>query len=699
MQAYFDWLESEKGIGLSGQQRAAVEHTEGAGLLVATPGSGKTTVIVCRTAYLMRVKGVPPRRILTLTFGKQSQLDMDRRFAALFPEAEKPRFSTIHALCLEILRRYSALSGREMFVLRQDCTQLVRRLLSEQKKGGYVDEELLQSALSGLDRICNTMKSAQELQTAEKEEYDLAQLYADYTREKRERRVMDFNDLLIFAKRALEVVPQLAEEYRKKYDYIQIDEAQDTSPIQQAIVDELASGTGNLFLVGDEDQSIYGFRGANPDYLMRFEQTHPGAQVLYMETNYRSCRQIVEAGQRVIQYNAYRRQKQMKAAGAQEGCAEEVQLRDWNAQAQEIVRRAGALEAGKTLGVLFRNNDSMPVLCDALLRAGVAFTISRKDGMPPLFTHYTLRQLRSLIRLSFNPTDGEAFYDLRNRIKKDIPPYIAKQVRDCGEDVFEALAERMRLGGSDLKHLQRKAEKIAEYKKLRAYPAVCRMVEDFHLDGYGGAAKAKTDALMSLAMGVETLDHYTAKLQELELLFDADAPRAGRVFLSTIHAAKGLEYDEVILADGMQGVLPAQEADGTPEERAALEEETRLMYVAVTRAKERFTYLTATTSHGAPCEAGLYLKRIFPPVNARRMWERGESGRKINRGILPSVGKKSTAEDFALWTGRNIVHKRFGNGVILSVAKGMARIAFEDAERLLDLKTCVDNGLITVRKA
>ena len=696
MQAYWEWLRSEKGIVLSDQQRAAVENTEGAGLLVATPGSGKTTVIVCRTAYLMKVRGVPHSRILTLTFGKQSQMDMDRRFEKLFPEMEKPRFSTIHALCLEILKRYSALCGREMFTLRQDCTQMVRQLLSAQT-GGFVDEETLQSAVSALDYICNTMKSAKETAAARELSFDLEKLYTDYTQSKREKRVMDFNDLMTFANRALEVVPQLLAEYRAMYDYIQIDEAQDTSPIQQVIADRIAGEKGNLFLVGDEDQSIYGFRGANPDYLMRFEQTHPGAQVLYMETNYRSCPQIVEAGQRIIQYNAYRRQKHMVAHTDRSGLAEETALRDWNAQAQEVVRRAQALQPGKTLGVLFRNNDSLPALCDALLRAGVPFSVSRKDGKPPVFTHYTLRQLRSLMRLSFNPTDGDAFYDLRNRIKKDIPLYIAKQVRDSGEDVFEQLIDRMRLSGSDAKAVERKAAQVAEYKKLRAYQAVSRMVEEFHLDGYGNAARPKTDALMTMAMGVETLDHYNAKLQELELLFDTDMPRSGQVFLSTIHAAKGLEYDEVILVDGMKGILPAQEKEDTPEERIALEEETRLMYVAVTRARERFTYLTATTSHGQPCSAGMYLQRLFPPVNAKRGFV--EKPGKVNRGLrLPQIKIERKAEDFAVWKGRSIVHKRFGGGVIAAVEGSMATIRFDAGEKTLDLRTCVDNGLITVKK-
>lgn len=690
MQEFFDWLEREKGVALSPQQRAAVEWTEGPGLLVATPGSGKTTVIVCRTAFLLRARGVESSRILTLTFGKQSQLDMDRRFAALFPELVGPRFSTIHALCLDILRTYSAMTGREMFSLGQDCTALVRRLLARQTHG-FVDEETMQRALAGLERVSGAMQPPERC-AGPADGFDLAQLWRDYRAAKREARMMDFGDLLTFARQALTVVPPLLQRYRKTYDYIQIDEAQDTSPVQQSICDLLAGPGGNLFLVGDEDQSIYGFRGAAPDYLMNFEHTHPGARVLYMEVNYRSCPEIVAAGGRIIQYNAYRRQKRMTAARAAPGCVEACALRDWNAQGQEVARRAKALAPGRTLGVLSRNNDGLLPLACALLRAGVPFTVSRRDGKPGLFSHFALRNLRSLIRLSFNPCDGEAFYDLRNRIRRDIPPYVAKQVRDSGQDVFEQLADRLRLAGGDLAALERRARQVASYKAMRAYPAVCAMVEDFHLDNFG-SAWPKTDALKTLAMDAETLDHFTARLDELELLFDADPPHGGSVYLTTIHAAKGLEYDEVILADVRRGVLPADDADDTPEERAALEEETRLMYVAVTRARQRCTVLTATTSHGSPAPASAFVQRLFPPPGARREPIR-PSGR-VNRGKTAAPAKKERGcGDYAAWTGRRVRHQRFGEGQVLSVRGSVADVRFAAAQRAIDLAVCLENGLI-----
>ena len=307
---FFTWLQREKRLELSAQQRQAVETTEGAVLLTATPGSCQTTVIVCRTAYLLREKKIPAGQILTLTFGKQSQLDMDRRFAVLFPEMEKPRFSTLHALSLSILRRYCEITGGAMFSLLPDSAPVVRELLRKQING-FISEELLRNALSALE--CEAVQTGKHT-TQSVEGCDMEQLLQDYALYKRERRLMDFSDLLRYADRALERVPALLAELQAHYPYLQIDEAQDTSPIQQRIAGRIAQQTGNLFLVGDEDQSIYGFRGAQPDILMKFESNHPGATILFLETNYRSCPEIVAAAGRVIQFNAYRRIKQMHAA-------------------------------------------------------------------------------------------------------------------------------------------------------------------------------------------------------------------------------------------------------------------------------------------------------------------------------------------------------------------------------------------------
>ena len=686
---FFTWLQREKRLELSAQQRQAVETTEGAVLLTATPGSGKTTVIVCRTAYLLREKKIPAGQILTLTFGKQSQLDMDRRFAALFPEMEKPRFSTLHALSLSILRRYCEITGGAMFSLLPDSAPVVRELLRKQING-FISEELLRNALSALE--CEAVQTGKH--TAQSiEGCDMEQLLQDYALYKRERRLMDFSDLLRYADRALERVPALLAELQARYPYVQIDEAQDTSPIQQRIAGRIAQQTGNLFLLGDEDQSIYGFRGAQPDILMKFESDHPGATILFLETNYRSCPEIVAAAGRVIQFNAYRRIKQMHAAEeSKPGLVEKIELRDWNAQGEYVAQRAKALASGKTLGVLFRNGDSLPALADALQKANVPFVRSRRDGLPPLFTSPAMRALRAAIKLSFNPCDIDSFRILKNRIKKDLPNYIVNQIAAADEDVFEGIEKRVSLSRGELESLERKRKAVAGYKKLRALPAVSAIIDDFYLDGRGGVNQ-KTDALLSLAMGVETVDDYIAKLNEMEVFLSSEDAGHGRVFLSTIHAAKGLEYDEVILCDGRAGILPQHDSVDTPEDRREREEETRLMYVAVTRARERFSFLCASHSHGAAAPASLYLGRIFPPIGRRTV--QSAPVRTFHSGFTSVSPRKNSTAPLPDFTGKRVVHKKFGQGDVLKVEKGAALIRFADGEKRIDLRAALDCGAIS----
>ena len=374
------------------------------------------------------------------------------------------------------------------------------------------------------------------------------------------------------------------------------------------------------------------------------------------------------------------------------GLVEKIELRDWNAQGEYVAQRAKALASGKTLGVLFRNGDSLPALADALQKAGVPFVRSRRDGLPPLFTSPAMRALRAAIKLSFNPCDIDSFRILKNRIKKDLPNYIVNQIAAADEDVFEGIEGRVSLSRGELESLERKRKAVAGYKKLRALPAVSAIIDDFYLDGRGGVNQ-KTDALLSLAMGVETVDDYIAKLNEMEVFLSSEDAGHGRVFLSTIHAAKGLEYDEVILCDGRAGILPQHDSVDTPEDRREREEETRLMYVAVTRARERFSFLCASHSHGAAAPASLYLGRIFPPIGRRPV--QSAPVRTFHSGFTPVSPRKNSTTPLPDFTGKRVVHKKFGQGDVLKVEKGAALIRFADGEKRIDLRAALDCGAIS----
>lgn len=692
-EAFFARLEREKGVRLNAEQRQAVSFAKGMALLAAAPGSGKTTVAVCRAARLLE-EGTSPRRILTLTFGRRSREDLAARFAALFPERETPRVSTLHAMSLRILREGAARAGRELFGVLADPAPTVRRLLRQQGIAAPSEETLL-AACSALERETSDPGAA-----AESADFDLARLARDYAREKREKHLMDFADMQVYALRLLTQDEAQRSLWQGRLDYVQVDEAQDTSPVQQKLAALLAGGCGNLLCIGDADQSIYGFRGAAPDFLNEFERTFPGARVLTLPVNFRSRPEIVEAAGRVIRWNADRRDLRMRAARPAGGAVERAALADWGEQAAYVCRRAQDLAPGRTLGVLYRNNDSAAPLCDALLRAQIPFVLSREGGGERLFGSAG-RDLQDLARLVLDPADAQAFDRVRGLLLGAVPRACIQRARSVPGDRFQALLAQGTLPAKAAERLRAAQARLAS---LRGKPApevldaLCRAhgLGDHRCDGLRALAREEAD-LRRLLLRAEALPG----LVEAQGAQAAQAAGA-RIFLSTIHAAKGLEYDEVVLVDAMEGVLPPRGSGAArvPETRAQLEEETRLMYVAATRARERFTVPTATRAFGAERAESRYVSRLLD--------ERTERAQAATRGNAASapflarlLARRPADADLGaegIRPGARVVHRVFGEGEVLAVGpRSQMRVRFSDGERLLDAQVCLRAGVLRKR--
>lgn len=681
-EAFFARLEREKGVRLNAEQRQAVSFSRGMALLAAAPGSGKTTVAVCRAARLLE-EGTSPGRILTLTFGRRSREDLAARFAALFPEWETPRVSTLHAMSLRILREGAARAGRELFGVLADPAPTVRRLLRQQGIAAPSEETLL-AACSALERETSDPGAA-----AESADFDLARLARDYAREKREKRLMDFADMQVYALRLLTQDEAQRSLWQGRLDYVQVDEAQDTSPVQQKLAALLAGGCGNLLCIGDADQSIYGFRGAAPDFLNEFERTFPGARVLTLPVNFRSRPEIVEAAGRVIRWNADRRDLRMRAARPAGGAVERAALADWGEQAAYVCRRARDLAPGRTLGVLYRNNDSAAPLCDALLRAQIPFALSREGGGERLFGSAG-RDLQDLARLVLDPADAQAFDRVRGLLLGAAPRACIQRARSVPGDRFQALLAQETLPAKAAERLRAAQARLAS---LRGKPApevldaLCRA---------HGLGDHRCDGLRALAREEADLRRLLLRAEALPGLVEAQGAQAAgaRVFLSTIHAAKGLEYDEVVLVDAMEGVLPPRGSGAArvPETRAQLEEETRLMYVAATRARERFTVPTAARAFGAERAESRYVARLLDERTGRaQAATRGNAaGAPFPAQLLSRRPADADLGAEGIRPGARVVHRVFGEGEVLSLGpRSQMRVRFSDGERLLDAQVCL----------
>ena len=344
-------------IQLNQQQESAVQSVEGPVLLLAVPGSGKTTVLVTRLGYMIFCKGIAPERILTVTYTVAATKDMAERFANRFGSemAGRLEFRTINGICARVIQYCSWKSGRTAFSLLTDEKRIAAMLagIYQRIEHSYPTESDLQNVRTLITFIKNRMLGEEEIRALEKDaEIQLLRIYKAYNAELREHQLMDYDDQMVYAYTMLQRFPWLLEHFQEQYPYICVDEAQDTSKIQHAIIALLASRTENLFMVGDEDQSIYGFRAAYPDALLEFEQHHPGARVLLMEENFRSDASIVRAADRFIQKNTLRHEKHMQPARPQQREIREIPLANRKAQYSYLLKVATDCTAAYAADVL-----------------------------------------------------------------------------------------------------------------------------------------------------------------------------------------------------------------------------------------------------------------------------------------------------------------------------------------------------------
>lgn len=640
-------------IQLNQQQESAVQSVEGPVLLLAVPGSGKTTVLVTRLGYMIFCKGIAPERILTVTYTVAATKDMAERFACRFGAemAGRLEFRTINGICARVIQYCSWKSGRTAFSLLTDEKRIAAMLsgIYQRIEHSYPTESDLQNVRTLITFIKNRMLGEEEIRALEKDaEIQLLRIYKAYNAELREHQLMDYDDQMVYAYTMLQRFPWLREHFQQQYPYICVDEAQDTSKIQHAIIALLASRTENLFMVGDEDQSIYGFRAAYPDALLEFEQHHPGARVLLMEENFRSDASIVRAADRFIQKNTLRHEKHMQPARPKQREIREIPLANRKAQysyllkvaegctaayaadqeqravaADEVKERADGGPATDTLhadrrrslspiAVLYRDHECALPLIDLLERNGVPYKMRNADI--GFFTNRVVLDICNIIRLAENPLNTELFMQLYYKLGTYLRKQDAQSIADIsqleGLSVWDVALKHGGLNAYTKGKVRAIQTHMRNMLKENAGRAVHRIVEYMGYREYMERSEikdTKLDILRILADQEDSPRHLVDRLEKLrQVLKEKSSERDCPFILSTIHASKGLEYDSVYLLDVIDGVLPAQiPKDLKKAEKAELEayeEERRLFYVGITRAKDQLYVFTMKTQHSSFCD-------------------------------------------------------------------------------------------------
>jgi len=742
-----EWKEFETtfSVKLNQQQKEAVQSTKGPVLLLAVPGSGKTTVLVTRLGYMIYCKNIPPESILTVTYTVAATKDMSERFAVHFGEdmAKRLEFRTINGICARIIQYYGRRIGKTPFELVKDekaTTGMLIRICQDHGMG-YPTESDLKNVRTLLTYIKNMMLNEEELQKLEEEsDIRIAGIYREYCRQMREQKLMDYDDQMLYAYNILRKDLGVLAYFQNRYPYICVDEAQDTSKIQHAIIALLAAGTGNLFMVGDEDQSIYGFRAAYPEALLSFEKKHSGAKVLLMEENFRSNAKIVEAADKFIQKNTLRHEKHMRAARGAGADIREISLKSRKAQYVYLMKAAqkcttgmagmsgseehrGRADASVTeTAVLYRDNECAIPLIDLLERKNIPYRMRNADLS--FFTHRTVLDVQNIIRFAMDPKDTELFMQIYYRLKlffnkKDALRY-AQISQEKDMEVLDAALKYGNLEKYQEDNIRNLKRQMVRILNMPGDEAVNQILTYMGYQDYlkkMGMNANKLETVKLIGSRVESPEKLLERLEELrtiiqEKVSDKDCP----FILSTMHASKGLEYDTVYLLDVMDGILPekvlANPRAASKEELETYEEERRLFYVGVTRAKNQLNVFTTNKPSKFCSEllgkrnlrenqqkeyAGIKKWGDYSPAGTYGIKGNGMyHGYGTGHGFQKQPGKSYQELADALGEGMIVKHKKFGEGVVVDMEGEHIRIQFGDNVKNMDLKVLARLGMLEI---
>ncbi|NNN20196.1 MAG: UvrD-helicase domain-containing protein [Acidimicrobiaceae bacterium] len=690
---------------LNPAQRAAVTHASGPIVVVAGAGSGKTRVLTRRIAYLTEVMGISPYEILAITFTNKAAAEMRSRVGELIgPIAEKMWVSTFHSACVRILRQHApALGFKSSFTIydQADSNRLI----------GYVARDLdLDSKRFPARSLANYISQAkadliapqQYAETARNIfERKIAEVFAEYQRRLLVSSAMDFDDLLNLTVTLFENFPDVLEHYQRRFQHLLVDEYQDTNKVQNRLVALLGEQSRNVFVVGDSDQSVYGFRGADMSNILEFERSFPDAETVVLEQNYRSTQRILDAANAVIANNVSRVKKSLWTSS---GHGDLIRL--YKAQsdreeatflASQIIELTSSSYSFSDIAVFYRTNSQSRVIEEEFVRRVIPY---RVIGGTRFYDRKEVKDILAYLRVVHNRQDEVSLRRIINVPKRGVgEASIAKVDLYAGmadSDFVDAIlrAEDSGVSGKALVGIRELLELLEKAREMAAEGVEVKKLIEFVLDRSGYMAELKAERSIDALGRVENLEELIRLGEEHETLeelladvalvsaTDADVPESTLV-LMTLHMAKGLEFPVVFLTGMEDGIFPHSRSMVEPHE---LEEERRLFYVGITRAKEKL-FLTLATSRGQWGEglanppsrfldeipAGL-VEDISPRRSVStlsyftsRSTGKPDSGSSGGFGskISSSFGGKSVAGNIAnLRVGDDIVHAKWGEGVV-----------------------------------
>ena len=676
-------IEEKYFSSLNEQQRRAVQSVDGATLLLAVPGSGKTTVLIRRLGYMINCKGIDPKEILVVTYTVSATKDMKNRYISYFGDknSELIEFRTINGICAKLLYEFEKNSGKKLYSLADEKTiNSILLKICMKYLNGFPSEQDIKNIRTAITYIKNMMLNESEINKySQSFEIKIGEIYSDYIKIMRDMELMDYDDQMKYAYNILLQFPEVLSMYQNRYKYICVDEAQDTSKIQHAIIRLLASKYNNIFMVGDEDQSIYGFRAAYPEALLDFEKNYPDSNVLLMETNYRSDANIVGMADDFIQNNILRHKKTMKPSREGKRNPEFISV---STREEQYTNLLSIIKGPHDeMAVLYRNNDSAIPLVDYLDREQIPYNIKKSELN--FASHKSIKDIKDFIAFAEDPYNTEIFmrifYKLNLYINKEMAKKICSLSKKDNIPILKALYNCKDNISSYIK--DRASELIRYFEQLPTVTARRGMMIILDLINYrqylslNNITDGKVETLRILAAKEKTLKSLMERVDKLtDIITNKQYIPDTNLTLTTIHSSKGLEYNTVYLIDVVDWIFPEiipKKNAMTEEERKLWEEERRLFYVGMTRARNK-----------------LYMYDIFKSsvfINELRenIKNKIDRERKIKKLANISNSEKQiqfSFEEFKELLQKDVYirHNKYGRGKIIGVDKTNISVMFDD---------------------
>ena len=607
-------------MGFNEAQTKAICHKNGPAMVLAGPGSGKTLVITRRVEYLIKKYGVRPEQILVITFTKAAAKEMRERFARITKEDRFPvTFGTFHGIYYGILKWAYRMNASNIFS-EEEKMMLLREVIAGMELEIEDEKEFLQGIASEIGQIKNNRLSLEEYESSNCSDQMFRQIYEEYERRRKLLKKIDFDDMLVLCYELFQKRPDILQMWQKKFQYILIDEFQDINQVQYDVIRMLALPENNLFIVGDDDQSIYRFRGARPEIMLGFSKDYPNAKSIILDVNYRSTKAVVSAARRVIERNKNRYQKEIITVNEQ---GDNVHIQEVRHPVEEshYVREqiAKAVAAGtepSQIAVLYRTNTEPRALVETFMEYHIPFQM--KEHLPNLYEHFIGRDFQSYMRMALGGRDRGDFLMIMNRPNR----YIGRDSVDRGEISFENLRKYYMEKDWMVDRIDQLEVDLKVISRMTPYAAIQYIRKsvgyDLFLNEYAIKRKMKLEDLQELIREMEErakefktieewFDHIEKYTEELRMQAVTRTENRNAVSLMTFHAAKGLEYDTVFIIGANEDVTPYKKAE-LPEE---MEEERRMFYVAMTRAKKHLTISYVREKNGKAMEQSRFLGELF----------------------------------------------------------------------------------------